>query len=140
MASNKVNLDVSEKLDITCRKGDSFELTLTLKDSAGTGLPLVTDNYEFLMQVKGYKTTEGRPLVLSTLGKGEQKSRSGSFIEFADKDDNGNVTIKSTAESMRDVTPGRYTYDLQYKTGTTVKTILKGRFTVNDDISEELSR
>lgn len=139
MASNKVNLDVSEKLDITCRKGDSFELTINLKDSSGVGLPLVTDNYEFLMQVKGFKTTQGRPLVLSTLGKGEQRSESGSFIEFVNKDDSGNVTIKSTAESMREVTPGRYTYDLQYKTGTTVKTILKGRFVVNDDISEELS-
>lgn len=139
MASNKVNLDVSEKLDITCRKGDSFELTINLKDSSGVGLPLVTDNYEFLMQVKGFKTTQGRPLVLSTLGKGEQRSESGSFIEFVDKDDSGNVTIRSTAESMREVTPGRYTYDLQYKTGTTVKTILKGRFVVNDDISEELS-
>ena len=33
--SNSVNLDVSEVLDITCRQGDTFELTVTLKDSAG---------------------------------------------------------------------------------------------------------
>ena len=33
--ANKVNLDVSEVLDITCRQGDTFELTLTLKDSSG---------------------------------------------------------------------------------------------------------
>ena len=49
--ASKVNLDVSEKLDITCRQGDSFSLTLTLKDSSGTAHTLSTDNYSFLMQV-----------------------------------------------------------------------------------------
>jgi hypothetical protein len=33
--ASKVNLDISERLDITCRRGDTFELTLTLKDSTG---------------------------------------------------------------------------------------------------------
>ncbi len=49
--ANKVNLDVSEVLDITCRQGDTFELTLTLKDSSGSGLNLSTDKYSFVMQV-----------------------------------------------------------------------------------------
>jgi hypothetical protein len=47
-----VNLDTADQLNITCRQGDTFELTVTLKDSAGTALPLVTDEYKFLMQVK----------------------------------------------------------------------------------------
>ena len=51
MASS-VNLDTSEVLNITCKKGDTFSLTLTLKDSSGTALTLSTSNYEFLMQVK----------------------------------------------------------------------------------------
>ena len=34
--ASKVNLDISERLDITCRRGDTFSLTLTLKDSSGT--------------------------------------------------------------------------------------------------------
>ena len=50
--AKKVNLDVSERLDITCRRGDSFSITLTLKDSSGTALPLATDNYSFVMQVR----------------------------------------------------------------------------------------
>ena len=33
--AKKVNLDVSERLDIICRQGDTFSITLTLKDSAG---------------------------------------------------------------------------------------------------------
>jgi hypothetical protein len=47
-----VNLDTADQLNITCRQGDTFEISLTLKDSSGTGLPLVTDDYKFLMQVK----------------------------------------------------------------------------------------
>jgi hypothetical protein len=40
--ASKVNLDVSDKLDITCRKGDTFNLKLLLKDSTGTALTLTT--------------------------------------------------------------------------------------------------
>ena len=42
--ASKVNLDVSEKLDITCKKGDTFNLGLLLKDSSGTALTLSTSN------------------------------------------------------------------------------------------------
>ena len=51
MASS-VNLDTSEVLNITCKKGDTFSITITLKNSSGTALTLSTSNYEFLMQVK----------------------------------------------------------------------------------------
>jgi len=50
--ANKVNLDISEPLDITCRRGDTFSLTLTLKDSSGTAIQLVTLGYEFIIDVK----------------------------------------------------------------------------------------
>jgi hypothetical protein len=43
--ASKANLDVAEKLDITCRKGDTFELSLNFKDSAGVAIPLVTNSY-----------------------------------------------------------------------------------------------
>ena len=49
---SSVNLDTADNLSITCKQGDTFELTLTLKDSSGTALPLVTDDYKFLMQVR----------------------------------------------------------------------------------------
>jgi hypothetical protein len=40
---------------------------------------------------------------------------------------------------MRKVEPGRYVYDLQQILDGVTTTILKGNFTVNDDISEALS-
>ena len=61
--ANKVNLDVSEKLDITCRRGDTFSITLTLKDSNGTAIELDTLGYKFLMDVKtNPKQIKGKPI------------------------------------------------------------------------------
>jgi hypothetical protein len=36
----KINFDIAKKLDITCRRGDSFSLELTLKDSSGIAINL----------------------------------------------------------------------------------------------------
>jgi len=137
--ASKVNLDVSEKLDITCRKGDTFALTVTLKDSSGTALALVTDSYKFLMQVWSTGKRSLSPVIGSTnLGKKVENS----FEEFV-IDDSGNVTILATSSTMRNLNAGRYTYDLQYTLPTTSgvdthTTVLRGSFTVNDDISKSL--
>lgn len=154
---SKVNLDTTEKLDITCRQGDTFELTLTLKDSAGTGLTLVTDDYKFLMQVRGSsdsrRSTLRVPLPGGDGGDGESDlDLTGGIVigsnelgvkgpvnfSFNSVDDSGNVTVFVSARDMRSVPPGRYKYDFQYVTGTTEKTVLEGRFTVNSDISKSL--
>lgn len=45
-----VNLDIAQRLDITCRKGDTFSLTLNITDSAGTAINLSA--YTFEMEVR----------------------------------------------------------------------------------------
>jgi len=158
---SKVNLDVTERLDITCRQGDTFELTLTLKDSSGTGLTLSTDDYKFLMQVRQGKS--GRSALTSRRaptgpdpggggeadppeepGEGIVVGSTGSGVQgpvnftFQDNDDSGNVTVFLSARDMRRVPAGRYKYDFQYIKGATEKTVLEGRFTVNSDVSKSL--
>ena len=55
--AQQLNLDRSQRVDIVCRKGDTFTLNLELKDEAGVAIPLLSaddaafDN-EFLMQVR----------------------------------------------------------------------------------------
>jgi len=147
--AKKVNFDQSQKLDITCRRGDSFSMTVTLKDSSGTALPLVTDDYSFVMQVRSSmrsaqaKGTSG--LILSTVGIGPTaKRRDGSEMSFEEftLDNSGNLTIRATAETMRFVPAGSYIYDIQQiKPNSTTgvddhKTILKGSFKVNEDVSD----
>jgi hypothetical protein len=148
----KVNLDVAEKLDITCRKGDTFELILTLKDSSGTALPLVTDKYKFILQVRGastssrsrrgvpsYSTSDGEDRAL-IIGSSELGAKAQCNFVFRDIDDNGNVTVFLSDQDMRKVPAGRYRYDFQYvkprDTGDIHKTLLEGRFTVKEDISK----
>lgn len=135
--ASKVNLDISEKLDITCRKGDTFSLKLTLKDSDGVAIQLDTLGYEFLMQVRQRQRTGGkRGLVMGSISRGESKE-GGLNFSFT-TDDSGNLTITASDAIMKQITPGRYVYDLQQIVDGVSTTILRGGFTVNDDISEDL--
>lgn len=139
----KVNLDTTETLDITCRQGDTFELTLTLKDSSGDGLDLLTDNYSFIMQVRGTSGGSSRNVRRTTdsalvIGSNELGEKGAVNFSFNDKDDDGNVTIFLSAADMRGLTPGRFRYDLQYVVGETHKTVLKGAFVINSDVSKTL--
>lgn len=156
----KVDLDTAERLDITCRKGDTFSLTLTLKDSSGTALPLATDKYKFLMQVRKPSTSRGRGITVPAripvdtsnqiaavtssdtgdieIGSVELGRKGGVNFSFNDIDDSGNVTVFLSADDMKKVSSGRYVYDLQYVVGDTHKTVLEGRFRINEDVSKSL--
>tara|TARA_R100000231_G_C5327167_1_gene165166 strand:+ start:1917 stop:2369 length:453 start_codon:yes stop_codon:yes gene_type:complete len=149
--ASKVNLDVSEVLDITCRQGDTFELTLTLKDSSGSGLNLSTDNYSFVMQVWPSNRRGSNPLIATTEKglKGRnlntQELPGAAYFEPFVVDDNGNVTIKATAATMRNVPAGRHIYDLQFILPTasgvdTHTTVLRGSFTINEDVTKAARR
>lgn len=152
--ASKANLDVSEKLDITIKRGDSFELFLNFKDSAGANLPLLTDEYEFIIQVKTAQnnqgaqasTTQRRTLVAGsaltesqTKGVAKAEEAESPIFVFEDVDDLGNVVLRSTAESTSKLPVGRFVYDLQYKVLVDafqkVTTVLRGNFTIKEDIS-----
>lgn len=140
--SSKVNLDVSEKLNITCKRGDTFNLGLLMKDSSGD--PIDVSAYVFLMQVKGDPdpVTGERPLIMGTnqIGKKASSSDDDLFTNFdISSTSSGDVTIKALASVMAKILPGSYVYDIQQSvrsaTGDVVTTIFEGRFIVNDDIS-----
>ena len=136
--ASKVNLDISEKLDITCKRGDTFSLGILLKDSSGTAITLSTSNYEFLMQVRGSKnpTTRQRPLVMGTAAKGKSAEKNGLSTNFTvTVDDSGNATFSASSSIMSSIKAGRYVYDIQQIVGDVSTTILEGRFIVNEDIS-----
>ncbi len=136
--ASKLNLDVSEKLDITCKRGDTFNLGLLIKDSAGTAITLSTSSYEFLMQVRGRRGASGRerPLVLGTASKGKSAVTNVGANNFTVTiDDSGNATFSASDTIMARIAPGRYVYDIQQIVDSVSTTILEGRFIVNDDIS-----
>lgn len=159
--ANKANLDVSEKLDITIRRGDSFELSINIKDNNGNNLPLLTDDYEFVIQIKTPSSTgssrrtpqvkQASPvpqrslIAASSLKESEtqavpaNKEADLPIFSFENRDDNGNVTLRATAANTATLPVGNFVYDLQYKYLSngfeTVTTILKGNFIVKEDIS-----
>ncbi len=149
----KVDLDQSSRLDITCRRGDTFNMSLTLKDSDGVVLPLVSEFYKFTMQVRGRKAADGnRPIVIGTdetTGVGHGTSVANDTADFVFNTsltanaETGIVVITVPATEMRTVDPGSYTYDLQYVGPNTATdnvdgphtTVLFGSFIINGDVA-----
>lgn len=135
--ATKVNLDVSEKLNITCKRGDTFNLGLLMKDSEGDLLDV--SEYQFLMQVKGDvdPITGQRPLIIGTSDQGQPASSGDSVpTNFTiTSDAEGSVTILASNAVMAAVQPGSYVYDIQQTVEGITTTIFEGRFIVNDDIS-----
>jgi hypothetical protein len=148
--ANKVTLDTADKLDIVCKRGDTFLLNLRLKDSDGNAMQLSTLGYTFLMQVREQPTQDPSsvepilvkgPVIISTPDAKETRQEEGQppttnlTFEPIVVDDSGNVTITGSHNTMKQVLPGRYVYDIQSVVGGVYKTIVRGGFVINDDIT-----
>ena len=115
----QINLDTAQRVDITCRKGDSFHLELTFKDSDGVELDL--SGYEWKLDVRETDTSSNAIL------------EDTSFTY--DGNASGVLTIDGTPNVMSTIDGGIYVYDLQSTNAGAVKTWLYGIFKVNEDIT-----
>lgn len=115
----KVNLDTASRLDITCRKGDTFALSVDFGEAIST----TADNYEM-------KVAE-----TDTSGSYEFTATAGNFT-IADGDaTNSKLTITIGSGTTGGWTAGNYVYDLEETNGDLVKTRLYGSFVINEDVS-----
>ena len=147
--ANSVNLDISQQLDITCRRGDSFVLHLTFTDGtnpinlginnpdAGT-----TANYSFSMDVRESDTDDGAQAVLSTDATSVAQGLTRPLaVTTQDDGTTGKVQITVSASVMAEIVGGSYVYDFQAEqldsSGNIIKieTWLFGSFTVNEDVT-----
>ena len=117
--AQSIDLDVTEELNINAKRGDTFSMTLTLKDSAGTALTLSTSNYEFFFRVKGLS------------GVGAKRKM-------------GILTFKASADVTDNISSGAYSYEIQYKLPSSSSldsyvSILKGSFILNANITENVT-
>ncbi len=115
-----INLDNATRVDITCRKGDTFELEFTFTDDNGD--PLNLSSYSWKMDVKETDTTSGDIIADSAF------DYTGTVA--------GKLTIEATAAVMAAAPGGTYVYDLQSTSGSVVKTWVYGLFKINEDVSE----
>ena len=126
-----VNLDTAARLDIVCRKGDSFELVLDF------GVGVDSDMANWKMQV-ALSDTDSADLTI----EGAETSGTGFAIAAnSDGTDNAKLTIKVSSTLMGGLASGLYVYDLQNDSNTagqgggTVKTYLYGTLKVNEDVT-----
>ena len=152
--AKKVNLDVAQTLNITCRRGDTFQLNMTLKDSDGNPLDLSGGDdpgsaYKFAMQVRESAFQDGGAgLIASTTEGVPSDAANGSYISINKISGNasGAISVFIPASEMVKIPSGRYVYDLQYINPASagsdfnnvdvVKTILRGSFVVNEDVTD----
>ena len=138
----KINFDISKRLDITVRQGDSFKLELTLKGSSDDALNLYGDTFHLLV-----RSASGFPM--STAAMVLPEGESVGFLvaqELTDTESTtastatGKVKFEASAADMKLMPPGIHTYDIQYvDAGETIdldgnaRTILYGNFIVKSD-------
>jgi hypothetical protein len=117
--SSVVNLDVSKRLDVTCRKGDTFSLIINVTDAAGAVVDLTT--YSFKMEVRATDTSEDSTIT------NDQLTITGTSL--------GVITITIPAIIMAGIASGLYTYDLQTIVSGVTQTWLHGVLQVNEDVT-----
>lgn len=108
-----LNLDTAQRLDIICRKGDTFSFAFDVGDAT------LADSGSWEMHVRPTTEDETSPAELEADGVVD-----GSVI-----------TISIAFSTMENIDEGMYVYDVQLTAQGSVKTYLYGTFKVNDDVT-----
>jgi hypothetical protein len=115
-----VNLDNAQRVDIVCRKGDTFSIEIDFFDANDQPIDLTA--YTWKMEVS------------------ESDTSPTPVLDDTDFNYNGNSSgklyVTATANTMLTIDGGLYIYGLQSNDAGTVKTWLYGLFTVNEDVVE----
>tara|TARA_R100001460_G_scaffold5080_4_gene14159 strand:- start:613 stop:1080 length:468 start_codon:yes stop_codon:yes gene_type:complete len=150
-----INLDTSQRVDIVCRKGDTFDLSLTLKDTTDTPASIVANNDTFKMEVRttddggtayGSGGDSNAEIILSTLDDAQEskhisvKDSAGDALTDADAKQaptDGIVRFFVTAANMASKSAGMYVYDIEMTdhSASKVTTLIYGTFKINEDVS-----
>jgi hypothetical protein len=133
--ANKLNLDQSQRVDVVCRKNDTFALKLQISDENGTSVNL-TSGWSFNMDVRTADTDNEVAVnrIMSTNNTGEGEIT----VDFAGGA-SGEVVFTCSATNMDIAEAGLYVYDIQQVDTTAspniVETILYGTFQINEDVT-----
>lgn len=109
-----------DEQDFESPRGDTFDLNLTFLDSAGDAVNLT--GYTFKLTAKPSKS-------LADNGTGVVQV-SGSIVSAA----NGTALIRITKEATAAML-GVYFYDAQYVVGSVIKTFMRGRIVISEDVT-----
>lgn len=124
-----INLDTSQRVDIVCKRGDTFSLRLTLTTDGGAAAFTADDI--FLMQVRDSDVNDSATAADITLT---------TSVNSIDPTAQTYVDFTFDSATMKAVPSGLYVYDIEQQaydgaTGPTVSTLIYGTFKVNEDVS-----
>lgn len=134
--ATKINLDTSSRVDVTCRKGDTFSLRLNVTKADGTAAFASGDI--FLLQVRDSDTGD-----LVTNGSNTFSASVTADDASAGGINAGGVTnttlkyidLSVSADTMKTMPSGLYVYDVEQKSAAVVSTLIFGTLKVNEDVS-----
>lgn len=152
--AQQINLDTAQRVDITCRRGDTFDMSLTIQDAAGVTALAANDSFKMEVRVADTNdtvytdgTTHGDDndnIILSTL---DDASGATKRIVFTDSDGvafsgsaavtDGIVKFNCAASIMLTRPSGLYVYDIEMTDTSEAKvtTLIYGTFKINEDVS-----
>lgn len=108
---------MSGKYNIVAKQGATYNLNFTVETD---GVPWNLTGYTFAMQVR--RSTASTTTLLN--------------LTSATMNSSGQVSVTVPATTMSDVPAGRWVYDIELTTGTTVTRILEGRFIVTPQVTQ----
>jgi hypothetical protein len=110
------------KHNISIYQGDTFEMTVTLKDGADP---------EEVVPLSGW-VAKAQMRAVGAEADADPELEFTCSIDGAE----GKITVTASAEDTAGLTPGKYLYDLQISSGATVQTILRGSAVVTEEITK----
>jgi len=130
--SNVVNLDVAKRVDIICRKGDTFKLEIDLKAADGTQVAQGAYNFNMEVSPNSGAGDTSAEIILST------KDDANGNKKIAYTTSLGKVIFNVPNTKMKSVAAGLYVYDIEAistANSEESQTWLYGTFKINEDIS-----
>ena len=131
-----INLDTSQRVDIVCKKGDTFELQLQLKDDDGNSIVEAGDFFK--MEVRTSDLSEGVATNDDVILTTEVANTNSKYIDYSMVPSEGRVTFTVSDSNMGGTTSGLYVYDIQMTDRSDsfrVTTLIYGTFKINEDVS-----
>lgn len=139
--ATQINLDTSSRVDITCRKGDTFSLRLTITNAAGDDAGFEADDV-FLFEVRHsdigglVQNTDETPASFTATVIADDASNGGVNANGVTNTTLKYIDLTVAASVMKTMPSGLYVYDVEQKSGSNVSTLIYGTLKVNEDISE----
>ena len=143
--ATQINLDTAQRVDITCRRGDTFDMSLTIQDAGGVTALASADSFKMEVRVADTDDTvytddlthgdDNNNIILSTL---DDAAGATKRIAYDLTEETGVVTFTATAAIMLTRPSGLYVYDIEmtdHSDSSKVTTLIYGTFKINEDVS-----